>query len=220
MIGLLLALPISFLPAPWRERWRQRLPLVAGTGVTGTIQLIGFLLLWMAGLYQYATGTWPMFQGAAHAATGSTNASGAVVWFLYLLSPMSIVCLIGAAEGAVRLGAFWTDEACGSLVLFSLERGIRWWKTPRARKGPPPRDELTRLENGAIRIASADPFERWHELMTVEVDGAFYRVANYHKDAGSPREHVYELEPVPEGWTMRGLDKYAPSRPPVEKTRA
>lgn len=216
-LALLVAIPISLLPEPWRERHRH-LPLVAGTGAGGTLQLTGFLLAWMAGLYRYATGTWLFFQSASLEATGSKNASGAVVWFLYLLSPLSIVLLVGAAEGAARVAAFWTNEPCGSLLLWTAEKAVRRVRNRKpSRRGPPPRDELTRLGEGRVRIATSEPFERWHELMTVELEGAYFRVTSHARREGDPREYVYELEPVPAGWMMRGLEKYAPVRPPIEK---
>lgn len=208
IFAVLAAVPFAFLPAAWRERYRG-LPLVEATGVGGVLQLFGFGFLWLAGLFAFMSGTGILFASPAKDATGSATAGGAVAWFLYLFTPHAIATGIGAIEGGVRLASAVAGEPCGSLLLWLAERGIRRLRAKPVRKGPPPPDEVTPLPEGGFRIATATKQDRWHELMTVEIDGAFFRVVSANElDAKSLRPFVYELAPVPASWTMRGLARY------------
>src|SRR4051794_19091836 len=122
-----MALPASLLPAAWRARMPQGLPLTAGTIITGAAQGLGAFLGGAGPSPRFAADGMARAWGVGAAAPVNGRAvamiQGAAVWFAFLTSPLGLALLGSEIEGLIRLaGAAATGEPLGTLPLWLLEQ--------------------------------------------------------------------------------------------------
>ena len=139
---------------------------------------------------------------------GTANASGVLVWISFLFSPAGIASACLALEGITRiLSGAVLQEPLASGPVWIVFRVYDWTTRPRAPRTPPPRDLVTKLADGALRVERALA-PGWDELATIEVDGSLYRVRFAEERPGHARPHAITLEPVPHGWIVRKHVRY------------
>jgi hypothetical protein len=213
LVALLIALPASLLPAAWRARMPQGLPMAAGTVITGAAQVLAAFVAGAWAFPRFAAGLMAQASEVAAAAPVDGRAvamiQGAAVWFAFLTSPLGLALLGCEVEGLIRLaGAATTGEPLGTLPLWLLEHAgsrLRRWRDLR-RLPPLVPDEVLR-EGDGLRIASCRR-RPWDKLITIEIEDRFYRVVGHETLPAGPRPHVYRLAPLAPGAIIRGLHRY------------
>jgi hypothetical protein len=149
--------------------------------------------------------------------------SGAYSWFLWLTRPLTLLAILLTVTGMVRLLAFAVTREAVAEPLVWL--GWRAWRTfavapARAaveahRFGPPRPDRLLSQADGTLVVLCARRRSEWNELMAIEVEGRFYRLAGVEEhQEGGYRWHAHVLEELPDSAVLRGLVRYEPPSPP------
>lgn len=117
--ALLLAVPMSFLPAAWRERaaWSQRLPFVFGTFISAALQ--GILCIFLL-IYFY----------------GGFGSMGHDFLARHFLLVFLTIFYFFFESGARILSALAVREPLPTLPLWLAERGIHWYRRARRRRTP------------------------------------------------------------------------------------
>ncbi len=149
---------------------------------------------------------------------GDTAVRGLGIVFLiaYVLTPLSLLIIYFAFEGAVRfIAATSTGEVVGTLPLLLVEKGMAKAKAYREEKRqgpripdlvlPPPPDN----RDYDLAIVSCRAKSNWDHLLTVSYNDTLYEVVDY-LEAAPPRRHVYLLRKAPEHKVVRGLHHYDP----------
>ena len=196
LVALLMALLVSLLPAVWRARLPQGLPLVAGTVITGAAQVLGAFLGGAWAFPRFAADLMAQASEVAAAAPAHDRAvamvQGAAIWFAFLTSPLGLALVYSEVEGLVRLGgAAATGEALGTLPLWLLERaGARLARCGAQRRLPPLLPDEVVRERDRLRIASCRP-RAWDELITIEFEDRFYGVIGHEMLPAGPRPYLY-----------------------------
>lgn len=232
LLTILVGMVASLLPAQFRNRWQWgsdanlRTSTILSGGAEVAISLgaymLGFLsfIQWrvgsMIGAGVKAGGMEGMSEGVAFGA-------GATALVEYIFSPLSMLLVYFAVEGAVRLfAALVTDECVGTLPLAVLgwifERGGH---ARRERQlGPRVVDEVQHCRGISydLVIASCRAKTGWDRLVTIEYQDKLYELFDQ-KKGFPPRPHIYQLREHPHGKVVRGLHHYSPDEALTEKER-
>jgi hypothetical protein len=131
----------------------------------------------------------------------------------YLVHPFSLFLLYLAVEGLVRFAAgLLTAEVVPNFFVFlgfKIARGAGNRQEQR-RLAALPSDTLEELPDGRIRIASAQPKQKWNASITISVSEKWFELDS--AQAGSaPRPYIYLLRPTPPGKVLRGFEEYDPA---------
>ena len=142
---------------------------------------------------------------------------GMYAWFVWFVHPVTLLVTLSTGTGLVRLVAFWlTREAVAEPVVWA---GVRLWQKlavgpARAaaelqRFGPQRPDRVVPQDDGTLLVLTARPRPEWNELIAIEVDERFYRVAFVEQRLdGRYHWHAHVLEELPESAVLRGLVRY------------
>lgn len=148
--------------------------------------------------------------------------SGIYAWLLWVIHPLTLLVLLLTTTGIVRLVAFATtrEPVAEPLVWVGWLLWSRFAVAPaRAaaeaqRFGPERPDRLLAGDDGTLVVLTARPRPEWDELVTLEVDGRFYRRVDVGERVEAGRRwHAHTLEELPESAVLRGLVRYEPPRP-------
>ena len=128
----------------------------------------------------------------------------------YLIHPLSLFLLYLAVEGLVRFaGGLITAEVIPNLFVFLGFKiaHMAGNRQEQRRLAALPADTLEELPDGRIRIATAQPKQRWNASVTIGLSGKWFEVES--AEAGSaPRPFIYLLRPSPPGKVLRGYEEY------------
>ena len=117
--------------------------------------------------------------------------SGSFAWLRWLTSPLTLLLVLTAVTGAVRLMSFAVGrEAVGEPLLWvgwRLWRGVR--KSALAadrtvRFGSARPDRVLPTDDGGLLVLTSEPRPEWNELVTIGVGERFFRLA----EVGERRE--------------------------------
>ena len=224
MGNLFLGLILSILPSRIRnERFRGWSgDLRTSAAFSGTTQLLVSLGLLVLRYPLFVESQMRqidqrVFIGAAEqAGESAVRGFGLILLFAYLLTPLAIVLMYFAIEGAIRLiGATTTGEVVGTLPFVLLDHGISKWRSYQAERklGPRVVDLVTKpAVDGSgcdLAIASCRMKPGWDRLITISYNDILYEIADF-IEASGPRKYVYLLRYAPAHKVVRGLDRYAP----------
>jgi hypothetical protein len=213
MSSLLRDVLLSFCPAGWRRIYPPESPprtLRAATWgglaeffLAALALVLGFKKYFVMRAQQMApqmTGTTEVFQSGI----------AVIVFFEYLLHPLSLLLLYLAIEGLVRsFGSFTTGEPLPNLGMFLAFKLARRKAREKERRqnAALPADLLETLPDGRIRIVSARPRNNWNSSITLGLNGQWFEVERAEQGA-PPRSFVYLLRPAPPGKILRGYEEY------------
>ncbi|HLY92400.1 MAG TPA: hypothetical protein VKQ89_03995 [Candidatus Angelobacter sp.] len=128
----------------------------------------------------------------------------------YLAHPLSLLLLYLTIEGLARFaGGLIAGEVLPSFLVFLAFKTAQFAKRVRQRrqKAALPPDTLETMPDRRLRIACAQPRERWNSSITIAVHGAWFEVES--SEAGPPpRPFVYTLRSAPAGKVLRGYEEY------------
>jgi hypothetical protein len=148
---------------------------------------------------------------------------GAVVWLAWLLRPTTWLLISIPLVGLLRSSAYLTSrEAVAEPAVWALLRlrsaltrlaGASRQRLEFGAADAP--DEIEIADDGAVVVLSARPRPAWSELVTIEIDGRFYRVAWHDRvERDGRHRHRYRLEEAPEHEVIRRLLRYEPPAQP------
>lgn len=144
---------------------------------------------------------------------------GAVVWLAWLLRPTTWLLISIPLVGLLRSSAYLTSrEAVAEPAVWALLRLraalLRLHGASRQRVEFGAADLPDEVEPGAaggLAVLSARPKPAWNDLVTIEIDGRFYRVALRDRvERDGRHRHRYLLEEAPEHEVIRRLLRYVP----------
>ncbi|MGH8458165.1 MAG: hypothetical protein ACRESV_02340, partial [Nevskiales bacterium] len=163
-----LNLLLCYLPPRWRRRWGQpeSPPLARAAFLTGLVQAVAALLLFISGFIGFLPQSW----------------MPRLAWMEFLVTPQALVLAYLTFEGIIRmLVGLVTGEAVGLFLLYPFawaQAALTGWKAERV-LGPLIVDTVTRGDGKSfdLRIASCRPKPNWDRLMTIVIEEVFYEVA-------------------------------------------
>jgi hypothetical protein len=232
VLAILAGMVASLLPAQFRNRWQwgSDANLRTSTILSGAAEVaisLGAYVLGFLSFMQWRVGglLGEGAKGAGQAQMGEAIAfgAGATAMVEYIFSPLSMLLVYFAVEGAVRLfAALVTDECVGTLPLavvgWIFERGGR---AKRDRQlGPRVVDEVQPCHGISydLVIASCRAKPGWDRLVTIEYQDKLYELFDQ-KKGFPPRPYIYQLREHPNGKVVRGLHHYSPDEALTEKER-
>ena len=205
LLALLVAIPVSLLPARLRARFGP-MPLVAGTAISGGFQLAGGAIFFFVACFSSVARSWPALSRFTFQ-TGNETASGALGYLFFFFSPAGLVTLYVILEGFVRvLSSVSLDEPLGSATPWLVLRLAGALRTSSVR-APGVVEDTLRPDGAALILETMQRLD-WDERTTIEIGGAMLRVAQIEEHVGAERPHVIRLEPIPESWLVRRLVRY------------
>jgi hypothetical protein len=145
--------------------------------------------------------------------------SGAYAWFLWAISPTTLLVGHLTVVGLLRLVAFATAREPVTEPLVWL--GWRLWRSfvvapaqaaaETRRFGTARPDLVLEPEDGTLVVLTARPRPDWNELVTIEVRERFYRLVDVGERMEKGRRwYAHTLEEQPESAVCRGLVRYEP----------
>ena len=144
--------------------------------------------------------------------------SGSFAWLRWLTSPLTMLLVLAAITGAVRLVSFGINrEAVGEPLVWlgwRLWRGVRrsgLAAEHKVRFGPVRPDRVLSTDDGGLLVLTSEPRPEWNELVTIGVGERFFRLA----ELGERREagllwHSYRLREEDPTEVIRALLLYEP----------
>ncbi len=217
VVDLLLSIPLSLLPEPWRERFAG-LSLARGTALSGVLEALGSLAI---AFYAFRRFSGAVLESAGDRVLeqGSSEAQlmglGLASILAFTLTPLGAACAYGFAEGLARAFAgLAAREAVGTLPLFLAERAVAGARTlpGRMRLGRWVPDVSRPGEaGGTLVILSARP-KPWDARSTIRVEGELYGLAGPARSDDPERPHAYLLGPLPGDHMIRGVIDWPPAR--------
>jgi hypothetical protein len=133
-----------------------------------------------------------------------------IVFFDFLIHPLSLLLLYLAIEGLVRFaGGIITGETVPNLLvsLYFKTANSTSRSLARRRGAAPVADIADRLADGRIRISSASQKTGWNSSITVGIGGQWFEVES-EEQAPPPRTFMYVLRPASPGKVLRGYQEY------------
>ncbi|HET9837683.1 MAG TPA: hypothetical protein VFR84_05555 [Candidatus Angelobacter sp.] len=128
----------------------------------------------------------------------------------YLVHPVSFLLLYLAIEGLARFaGGLIAAEVLPSFLVFLGFKAAQLAKrrVERREKTALPPDTLEKTSDGRIRIACAEPRQRWNASITIGMSGEWFEVERTETGA-PPRPFLYVLRPASPGKVLRGYEEY------------
>ena len=228
LVALLAGVLSALLPTAPREAMARRFGVDPPfwSGVLGVVEALGGGL-WLVGDYlRRVRGLVDQGVDAAFAAgfeehpadTLAVMWSGSFAWLRWLTSPLVLFVLLSAITGAVRLVSFGLNrEAVGEPLVWL---GWRAWRGVRrsglaaehaVRFGPARPDRVLPTDDGGLIVLTSAPRPEWNELVTIEVDDRFFRLAEVgeHRDGGL-LWHSYRWREEDPSAVIRALVLYEP----------
>jgi hypothetical protein len=206
----------SFLPKPYWRRWRpsSTVDLVRSAILSGLMEFGVCLYLLVLGFCHFLLIRAQQLQGAADANAGTQMYFTALLAVEYVFHPLSMLGIVLAGEGALRMwAAYFTDEVVPSFLprLFLLIEERRAAQKKEASFGPDIPDVFENIpgEASELRIYSQRPKDGWRPAITVAVQGELYEIASANNTAGA-RPFVYILHKLQPGSVIRGNYRYDP----------
>ncbi len=216
VVDLLLSIPLSLLPAVWRERF-SGLSLARGTAWSGAIEAAGALGI---AFYSYRRFSAVILESAGDAvleqgsSEGQLMGLGLATMIAFVLTPLGAACAWLFGEGMVRAFAgVAAREVVGTLPLFLLERAVAAARAIHARmrmSGYVPDASRPGETPGTLMILCAQP-RPWDARSTIRVDGELYALAGTPKSDDPERPHAYLLGPLPSDHLIRGVQDWTRS---------
>lgn len=215
---------LTLLPARFRQRslpnWRGNLSRSAlASGVTQLILCLSLLILRYFSFFDRMMKQIDPSVFIAAAQKGGESAVrgfGLILLPAYILTPLSLVLIYFAFEGAVRMIAVTsTGEIVGTLPALLLEKAIETVNEHREEKRQgervPDIVAVPPIEGSGydLSVTSCRAKPNWDQFMTVSYNDALYEIADY-LEAAPPRRHVYLLRRAPVHKVVRGLHHYDP----------
>lgn len=223
-LSLLVAIPASFLPAPWRHKLHlDRTALGPGTvlgcliaGVAAVLLGAHFYQAFLDGMAAERLATLRQLAVAAgekgQLEYGPMMVVGLQSYLDFLLTPAGLACLSLFGESLVRGAAVAGGFRLPTLPLWLLEvvRAAIAALVARHRLGALVADELTRGPGGVLwRIATCR--ERgWSRETTLSYEDRFYQVTKIEDRGTGPRRYQYTVRPSPPELVIRHFVGYAP----------
>lgn len=216
---------VSLLPEPERRPLAARLGLDVLRGtilsallsalVAGVLLPVGYVSFWRGEL-DAARGEISRAQREATLSdVGESGLAGVTSPLRYALRPSSLLLLYLAFSGGARLIHYALNRSPAADPLLALALGLarrlRQGSAARARLaelGPERPDRIVR-QGAEVLVVAAREKEGWDTRATVELDGAFYRIASVEDRRDARWTSVaYRLTPVPAGVVFRNLVRY------------
>jgi len=232
VLRLLLGVIVSLLPEQYRRWWSgaASADLRGATILSGAVQAIGCVGLYIFRyiyFLEYRVGT--IGKAAINKGVDEMLGNlfvqagmGTTSMVEYVFSPLSMLLVYFALEGALRLlGAVVAEETTGTLPLYLAGWVIGRVQARRADRalGVPMEDEVHRFVgiDYDLGIASSRP-KKWDRLLTVEFEGKHYELYDQ-KRGPAPRPYIYLLKEIPRSRVIRGLHHYRPDENLPEKRK-
>lgn len=216
MLNFVYCIFYSFLPKAYWRRWRpsSTVVLVRSAILSGLLEFGFCLYLLVLGFWHFLLVRAQQLHGAPDADVGTQMYFTALVGIEYIFRPFSMLGIVLAGEGALRMwAAYFTDEVVPSflprLILLIQER--RTARQKEASFGPEIPDVIEGIpgEAAELRIFSRRPKEGWRASITVAVNGEFYEIERVENTTGA-RSFVYILHRLQAGRVIRGNYSYDP----------
>lgn len=143
--------------------------------------------------------------------------SGAVLWIFWLMRPTTWFVISVPIVGLVRVVSYLSSgQAIGEPTvwaatrLFGLVRSRAAAANERARFGAADEPDEVDAESGhELSIYSARAHDDWNELVTIELDGRYWRVTGHEfVERAGRRRHRYHLTEAGEHEVIRRLLRY------------
>ena len=157
-----------------------------------------------------------ILKSAETAGESAVRGFGLILFLAYIITPLSLLLIYFAIEGAVRLiGAVATGEIVGTLPFTLADISLRRWNTHHAEKKLGPRvPDIVSVPpvDGSgyhLSIASCREKQGWDHLITISYGDTLYEVADY-IEGSAPHKFVYLLRHAPAHKVVRGLHHYDP----------
>jgi hypothetical protein len=147
--------------------------------------------------------------------------SGAIIWLAWVLRPTTWLLASLPVVGIARLVAFaTTGDAFGEPFVWLVLRARQLLAAPvrasrnQLRFGPERPDRVEREPGCDLVVLSRHPKPAWNELVSLEIDGRFYRLLRTEErpDRGWSA-HAYLLKEAEPNEVLRGLLRYDPPGP-------
>ena len=206
----------SFLPKAYWRGWRpsSTVDFVRSAILSGLMEFGLCLYLLVLGFWHFVLVRTHQLQAASDANVGTQMYFMVLLGIEYIFHPLSILGIILAGEGALRMWAsFFTDEVVPSflprLILLIQER--RSARKKEASFGPDIPDVFEGIpgEASELRIFCRRPKEGWRASITVAVQGELYEIVRVENTAGA-RSLIYVLRKLQTGSMIRGTYRYDP----------
>lgn len=199
----------------------------------GAIQIVaGANLLYESGMAHFRAAAEAMateFLRQAERSTPSTGQAlgltlgGAVVWLAWLLRPTTWLVISIPLVGLLRSSAYLASrQAIAEPAVWAMLRlhaalmrlaGASRRRIEFGAADLP--DEIEPGEGSGLAVLSARPKPAWNTLVTIEIDGRFYRlVLSDRVERDGRHRHRYLLEEAPEHEVIRRLLRYEPPAAP------
>jgi hypothetical protein len=226
LVALLAGVFAALLPTEPREGMARRFGVDPPfwSGLLGVVEALGGGL-WLVGDYlRRVRGLVGQGVDAALAAgfeehptdTLAVMWSGSFAWLRWLTSPLVLFVVLAAITGAVRLVSFGLNrEAVGEPLVWL---GWRVWRGLRrsglaaehaVRFGPARPDRVLPTDDGGLLVLTSAPRPQWHELVTIQVEDRFYRLAEVgERRDGGQLWHSYRLREEDPSAVIRALLLY------------
>ena len=223
-LSLLVAIPASFLPAPWRHKLHlDRTALGPGTvlgcliaGVAAVLLGAHFYQAFLDGMAAERLATLRQLALAAgekgQLDYGPMMVVGLQSYLEFLFTPAGLVCLYLFAESLLRGAAVAGGFRLPTLPLWLLElaRAGVAAVIARHRLGALVADEITRGPGGVLwRIATCRD-RGWSRETTLSYEDRFYQVTQVEDRGAGPRRYLYTVQQSPPGLVIRHFVGYAP----------
>lgn len=211
---------LSLLPERYRSRYQVN--PVAGTFLSGTLQMLVALAVYVTLFFRFLNQFGPL-AGAAVATDMEHNlywlsmGVGVVGWLAFSISPGPLLAMYFMIEGTVRtLAGVIAHEPVASLPFWLIGEGHGWVERWRARRrlAPPAPDVVELRQPGAawdLRVTSVRPKSDWRSLVQVEYNGELYHISSSATEVvdGQARFRYYLKRSTAVG-AFRGIVRYDP----------
>ena len=211
---------LSLLPERYRRRYQVN--PVAGTFLSGTLQMLVALAVYVTLFFRFLNQFGPL-AGAAVATDMEHNlywlsmGVGVVGWLAFSISPGPLLAMYFMLEGGVRmLSTVIAQEPLPSLP-FWLFGEVHGWverRWARRRLAPPAPDLVELRQPGAawdLRVTSVRPKSNCRSLVQVEYNGELYHISSSATEVvdGQARFRCYLKRSTAVG-AFRGIVRYDP----------
>ncbi|MCC6995353.1 MAG: hypothetical protein IT370_12145 [Deltaproteobacteria bacterium] len=223
-LSLLVAIPASFLPAPWRHRLHlDRTALGPGTVLGCLIVSVAAVLLgahfYQAFLDDMAAERLATLRQLAEAGAekgqlsyGPMMVVGLQSYLEFLVTPAGLGCVYLFGESLVRGAAVAGGFRLPTLPLWLLElaRAGVAAVLARHRLGALVPDELTRGPGGVLWKIATCRERGWNRETTLSYQDRFYQVTQMEDRGAGPRRFLYTVRQSPPELVIRHFVGYAP----------